>query len=247
VGIGWLAAISAAAGVLAIGMFRIASRPAAIRAARRRVQANLLAIRLYRDDFAVALQAQARVFSGLLRYAASVSVPFLALLIPFAFLFAYLDANFATRALHPGERAVVEVRAARTEGWRLEGDGGVVVETPPVRIPSRGRIAWRIRAATPGSHRMRLVSDGVQVEKEILVALGNVGAPARRAAPGLRRLLFAPAEPAIDPASGISWIEVHQPPLRFGLFGWELHWVLVFLAVSAAVALALRRPLGVEF
>ena len=42
-------------------------------------------------------------------------------------------------------------------------------------------------------------------------------------------------------------IEVRYPSLEIDAFGWKMPWIVVFLLVSSAVALLLRRRAGVEF
>jgi hypothetical protein len=100
--------VSALSGVAVLFVFRWTSNAAAIRATRRRAQAELLAVRLYRENPRVVLRAQARFLAALARYLGYMLVPFTVLLLPFALICAQLDARYGARALHPGERAVVE-------------------------------------------------------------------------------------------------------------------------------------------
>ena len=247
--LGALTLVSAVSGVILIFAFRYTSRPKAIRTARKRVQAHLLAVRLYQDDLGIVFRSQARMLGALGTYMANMLLPFLVILAPFAIVFAQLDARYATRALRPGEVAVVKAMTAGdgVAGWSLETGEGLVVETPPVRIPVRREVAWRVRAGRPGSYRLAMVSNGARVEKEVRVADHVVGAAPRRAVPGLDALLFAPVEPAIDPATGLRAIELRYPELPLEVAGTSLHWIVVFLVVSAAVALALKRRVGAEF
>ena len=244
-----LTLVSAASGVLVLIAFRLTSRPAAVRRARQRAQAHLLAIRLYRDDLAVVMRSQGALVRALTRYVGLMLVPFVALLAPFGLLFAHLDARYATRALRPGERAVVRAVVA-TETlykWQLEGGNGITVESPPVRIPGRAEVAWRIRADTPGCHPLALVGDGQRTDASACVSSDDIGAAPQRSVATIWSLFTAPTEPAIEDAAGIERVEVGYPPLDLRVGGWQANWVVVFLVVSAIVAFALRRPFGVEF
>ena len=242
-----LTIVSAVSGAILIVAFRFTSRPHAIRAARRRVQANLLAVRIFRDDLGVVMRAQQRVFAALGAYTGNMLIPFLAMLVPFALVFAQLDARYGSRALRPGEAAVVTTLTDGASGeWRLEGSEGVAVETPPVRIPARREIAWRVRGSTSGEHRLALVAGERRVEKELRVSSVPAGASPRRLRAGFEALFLAPSEPTLDPASGLGAVEIHYPPLRLEALGWQLHWIVVFLVVSFVVALALRRRVGAE-
>ncbi|MGH7900045.1 MAG: hypothetical protein ACREQQ_18970 [Candidatus Binatia bacterium] len=244
-----LLVISAVTGIALLFAFRWTSNPAAIRTARRHAQAHLLAVRIYREDLVVVLASQVRFLAALGRYMGRMLQPFLVLLVPFALLFAHLDARYGRRALQPGERALVKVFAERAtlDQWRLESADGVEVETPPVRIPSRSEITWRIRAGSLGPSELLLVAGERRVVKQVRVASSTTGASPRRMAPSFASLFLAPSESPIEDGAGVDEIEVVYPPLAFQVFRWQTDWIVVFLVVSAAVAIALRRRAGVEF
>jgi hypothetical protein len=245
-----LTLISAVSGVVLLIAFRLTSRPQAIRAAKQKTQAHLLAVRLYRDDLVVVLRAQGALLGALVVYIGAMLVPFLALLVPFGLLFAHLDARYAVRALHPGERAIVKATAVpdtRLDRWRLEGAAGVVVDSAPVRVSARREINWRVRAATPGRYAIAVVNGERRIEKEVQVAAEEIGGAPRRASAGIAALFIAPTEAPIDPDAGIESIEVVARPLRLSVYGWHVHWIVIFLVVSAATALLLRKRAGVEF
>jgi hypothetical protein len=243
----WL--LSGLSGVVVLVVFRWTSNPAAIRAARRNTQAHLLAVRLYREDLVVVFRSQARFLVGLGRYLARMLPPFAALLLPLALLCAHLDARYGCRALRPGERAIVTVRAspAVIAAATLDAPEGVQVEAGPVRIQSRGEIDWRILARSPGSHRLTVQSGGRGIDKQVRVSTATEGASPRRMVASLWSLFLAPAEAPIDGADGVDRIEIAYPAREVSLLGWKTHWLVVFLAASTATAISLRRRLGVEF
>ncbi|HXQ23954.1 MAG TPA: hypothetical protein VN812_19900, partial [Candidatus Acidoferrales bacterium] len=190
-----LALISALSGILLLLGFRVTSNPRRIRAARQQVQAHLLAVRLYRDDLAVTFRAQWSLLGALARYLGNMLVPFLVLLLPFALLFAQLDARYAARALHPGERTILRatVDPRASDGWRLEGTAGVVVDSAAVRIPARHEIDWRIRTVGVGRHAIAMVNGNQRVEKEVRVTAAPQGAAPARSVAGIAALFAAPA------------------------------------------------------
>jgi len=241
--------VSALSGVVLLLVFRWISNPAVIRAARRRAQAELLAVRLYREEPSIVLRSQARFLAALGGYLGHMLVPFAALLLPFGLLAAQLDARYGTRALKPGERAVVEASGtnAMLEAASLDGADGVEIESGPVRVAERGEMSWRVLAKAPGRHRVTLLVDGRRVDKDVVVSTFDQGAIARRTRASLSSFFLAPAEAAIDPASGVARVEVRYPPLEIRVLGRRTSWIVVFLTVSTAVALALRRRLRVEF
>jgi len=242
-------AASVVSGVVLLFIFRWTSNARAIRAARRRAQAELLAVRLYREEPRVVLRAQARFLAAIGRYLAQMLVPFAALALPFSLLAANLDARYGSRALAVGERAVVEVLGATAviDAASLEPSEGLAVEAGPVRIRARGEASWRILAKAPGRQSVAVVVGERRVDKEVTVSTTARGAAPRRMCAGLATFFLAPAEPAIGEGCAVRRIEVRYPSLEVDAFGWKMPWIVVFLLVSSAVALLLRRRAGVEF
>jgi type II secretory pathway pseudopilin PulG len=243
-----LVIVSAVAGLLVLGGMRFSSNPRAIRAAKQKVQAQLLATRLYRHELITVWRSLGALLVALAAYVGHMLRPFVVLLIPFALLFAHLDARYGSRPLHPGERTIVKAVAASgtPDQWRLEVPAGVALDSVAVRLPSRHEIDWRVRAETPGSYSMTLVAGDKRVQKSLRVG-GSVGASPRRSQATLTALFEAPIEAPIDGGSAVETIEVDYPAQRFTVLGWSLHWVVIFLVVSAVVALLFHRRAGVEF
>ncbi len=242
-------AASAASGVVLLFMFRWTSNPRAIRAARRQAQAQLLAVRLYREDPRVVLRAQGRFLAAIGRYLGHMLVPFVALVLPFGLLAAQLDARYASRALVVGERVIVEGfgTASMLDSASLETSKGLAIEAGPVRVAERGEMSWRVLAKAPGRQTVTLVVDGRLIGKEVVVSQTARGASARRMCASVASFLLAAAEPAIGDGCAVRRIEVLYAPLEIDVLGWKAPWIVVFLAVSSLVALALRRRVGVEF
>src|SRR5689334_18163049 len=87
-----LALISAAAGIGMLWVFQKVSNQDKIRAVKRRVQAHLLELRIYRDEPAVMWRAQKSLLAANLRYMGLMLQPAILLTIPFAILLVHLDA-----------------------------------------------------------------------------------------------------------------------------------------------------------
>jgi hypothetical protein len=242
-------ATSALSGVFLLFVFRWTSNSRAIRAARREAQAELLAVRLYREDPRVVVRAQARFLAAIGRYLGHMLIPFAALLLPFALLAAHLDARYGSRALGIGERAVVEASgtSAMLDSASLDSSEGLAVEAGPVRVAERGEMSWRILAKDAGRQSISLTVGDRRLEKEVVVSTTTRGASRRRMRASLTSFFLAPAEPAIGGDGMVERIEVDYPPLEIDFLGWKMGWIVVFLVVSSAVALALRRRVGVEF
>ena len=57
--------------------------------------------------------------------------------------------------------------------------------------------------------------------------------------------LLTPAEPPLPGDGPIARISLRYPDREVGLFGWETHWLVVFLILSVALAFALKGRFGV--
>jgi len=246
---GVLVVLSLAAGAIMLLVFRWTSNQHALKRVADRTRADLLAIRLFRDDPAVTLACQLDLLKASgwrllhsLRPMAVMAVPFILLLIQMARWFEH-------RPLHPGEAVLVCVKL-EPQAWpqdgmidvRLDAPDGLVVETPALRIPSARQIDHRIRAAAPGDYRLRFTLNGRSFEKRLVVADAFV--PLNPTRPGERLLdqLLHPGEPPLPDACGLAAIEVHYPSRSTGFFGLDVHWLITFFALSVLFAL-LAKPL----
>jgi hypothetical protein len=129
----------------------------------------------------------------------------------------------------------------------LDSSEGLAVEAGPVRVAERGEMSWRILAKDAGRQSVWLTVGDRRLEKGVVVSTTARGASPRRMRASLASLFLAPAEPAIDDGGIVEQIVVDYPPLEIDFLGWKAPWIVVFLVVSSAVALALRRRVGVEF
>ena len=57
--------------------------------------------------------------------------------------------------------------------------------------------------------------------------------------------LLYPSEPPLPADSVLSSLTVAYPDGNVDVFGWQVHWMIVYFALSIAFAFALRKPFGV--
>ena len=122
---------------------------AAVRAAGKRLQADLLEMRLYSSEPALMWRAQKALLRDNLG-------------LPLAWLFVQLDSVYGHSPLAVGGVAVVTVQLKRAlepvdAAATLQAPPGIAVETPPIRIIARRQISWRIRALRPVRGNLRFV------------------------------------------------------------------------------------------
>ena len=243
-----LAVVSLLTSVLLLVVFKKTSNQKALEAVKRKIHAGLFEIRLFNDDFRSILRSQLDILRHNLTYLRYSTVPMIWTLPPLVLLIAQLQFHYGYESLHVGRPALVKaiVRASDESGSkpaiRLEAPGpGIEVEEPPVWIPSLREMAWRIEPRTAGDYELRIVNGSESVTKSVRVMDGSDSVLRRsplRVRGFLDELLY-PAEPPL-PSSPFESIAVTYPEANVDVFGFELHWMIVYFALSIAFAFLLR-------
>jgi hypothetical protein len=251
-----VAALAVVTSVIALVIFRYTSNQRAIGGLKDRIISRLLEIVLYRDELRVVLRAQRALLWDNFRYLAHSLVPLACMVVPMAALLIQADLRLGHRPLHVGERAIVTVRlrpGAEALDWpSLSAPAGVVVETPPVRIPALAEVDWRIRAARAGVWELDFSPGRADATPaaERLVKQIVVGAPGGRVscrrASGWWQQTLHPGEPALPAGAPVAYVNVSYPAASLSLLGWRMHWVWPYLALALVVGYLLKGPLRVQ-
>jgi hypothetical protein len=224
-----LFAASALCGLFAAWVFRRFTNIAALRATLRQIHAHFLEFRLFFDEPRLIWRAQKDLIKANLRFCALLLPPALILALPMTWLTIQLDAIYGTAPLHTGEAAIVTAQLAtdlQPEDAQdvLEAPKGIAIETPPVRIVNDRQITWRIRPLRPVDTSLSVTLRGVTLTKSIK--------PGRRERP-LLAFLIHPEESRL-PAGSVVWLGIDSPEKSH-------RWIVWFLAISTATALAAMR------
>ncbi|HKE28833.1 MAG TPA: hypothetical protein VKB88_41070 [Bryobacteraceae bacterium] len=243
----FLVVISIVAGVLMMLLFKVASNPAAIRRAKRRVQAQLLALRLFGDEPALVWASQMRLLTANIRYLGVVLVPVVTVAVPFVLAYPHLEALFGRAPLAVGSTTVLTVRLRQSspDRLRLEMPSGLKAETPAVRIPGSGEISWRVRAGGPVSQPVKIHLGSLEVDKNVQVGTRSGYLSETRPA-SLLSWIFAPGETPIG-SPNVESVHVAYRRQRLSAFGLEWPWEAWFILISVITALVVKSRLGVVF
>jgi hypothetical protein len=216
-----LSAIAAATGVALLWVWKRFTNASAAALAKRRMRAQLYAMRLFAAEPLLVLRAQRQLAVWTARYLAAMLRPAAVAALPLCALGFGLDSVYGHRALRAGEAAVVTAKFAHAlpPDAALEGRG-VSVETPPVRLPASRELCWRVRLRTNSSGYIVLRAGGIE---RVSILPCRPGFPWRRA-PSL---------------------EISCPSARLNVLGWSVAWPLWFLLVALAVMLLLCTRFGV--
>lgn len=233
-------------GVLMLVAFKYLSNQKAIARVNNDIKANLLALKLYKDELRVTFVAQGRLFWAVVRLQRYMLTPVLILLLPMMIVLAQMGIRYQWRPLAPGERTTVEARLTDSTGappMSLSVDNGVQVEAGP--IVGDGRAVWRVRAVSPGRHLLKINHGLTLAEKELVVGKAGERVNPERATKWTT-LLLNPAEPPLPKGGPIASIAVEYPATTSWICGSDW-WVLYFFVVSMVAALVLKPVVGVKF
>ena len=123
---------------------------------------------------------------------------------------------------------------------------GLSLREPAVWIPTLGEMAWRLTAEAPGDYEIEIRNGTASATKTVRV-MDNVVRRSPNRVRGFINELIYPAEPALPRDGPIESITVTYPEaeVSVGVFGLEMHWMIIYFVLSMVFAFALRGPFGV--
>lgn len=243
---GWLSAtlVAVLTGAAMLVAFKYTSNQRAIKRVRRGIRANLLAVKLFKDNIRVGLRSQAGVFAGAFRLLVLAVVPILVMTAPMVLLLAQLGVWYQAAPLPVEAETVVTVKLSGEPGTplppvELVPTGAVEVLTGAVRVTSEREVCWSVRALQPGYHRLTFHVGGQTVDKELAVGTGVMRVSPTRPAWDWSAVLLNPREQPFGRDSVVKSIEVEYPERSSWTHGTD-NWVIYWFAVSLAAGFCLR-------
>jgi hypothetical protein len=249
---GWLSAtiVAAVTGVLLLVVFKYTSNQHAIKRVRDGINANLLALKLFKDSTRVAIVSQGRVFSGALKLLVLALVPILVMALPVCLVLGQLSLWYQLRPLQVGEEAVITLSLDKNEAssWpsvSLAPSTAVEIVTGPVRVLSKREVCWDIKGVQGGIHRLDFQVGDHTASKELAIGDGFMRVSKLRPGWHFTDILENPGEPPFRPDSPVQAIDIDYPARSSWTSGTDW-WVIYWFAVSFIAALCFRRALNVN-
>jgi hypothetical protein len=249
---GWLSAtlVASVSGAFLLFIFKYTSNQAAIKRVRNDIDANLFALKLFKDATPVVLAAQAAMIRGAFRLFVLAVVPMLVMMLPVLLLLGQLSLWYQFRPLRVGEEAVVVLKLSGGTGdpmpaVTLGKTSAAQVVTGPVRVPSKREIVWVVKASEKGSHVLSFLVGEQSFTKELEVGDGFMRVSPRRPGWDWYDILLNPAEPAFSPSSPVRTVEIAYPNRTSWTSGTDT-WVVYWFAVSMVAAFCFKPFLNVN-
>jgi hypothetical protein len=237
-----LAVLSLLTGVALIFLFKATSDQKKIKATRDRFKARILEMRIYQNDIVLIHRALfAALWTNLVYLRVSLK-PIVVLLLFVFGIFVQFDERYGRRHLEASDHALLSVTLAegndpKAVDFDLEVDGGLVVDSRPVRSSATRQIHWRLVANEPGTHEMNVKVGGSDYRVPVRAEVTNGVIGHRRTAGSFFDPLLYPSLPKIPSDSPLQAVELHYPSTEYELFGWGTHWLVVFIIFSFVGAL----------
>jgi hypothetical protein len=242
-----LTILSVLCGVFMIVVFRFISNQEAIGRARDRMTAQMLALKLFKDDLGVAFRAQRRLFAQLVWWQWLMLRPMILLILLLLPFVAQMATRYEWRPLRPGEQTIVTLQfpdSTEIPPVRLAASPGIANAVGPV--PGGGQLVWRLEAGKPGRYQLEFDLGDRTVSKEFVVSEQRQRVSAERPGRHWMLQLIHPVEPALPTAAGLRFIRIDYPGIASYVdgSGW---WILHFFVVSMIAALAMLPFFKVRF
>lgn len=243
--------VSAVVGIIMVLIFKYTSNQDGIKGAKDKMGAYLMEIRLFKDDMRLMFAAQGRILRTNLTYMRYAVTPMLFMIVPVVLIIAQLAVRYADRPLRPGESALVKLKLAEfsfdeTTPISVDSGDGLRLETPILRIPSKGEIDFRIGALKDGDHELAIHIGDETLTHPVLVSDKVCRVYASRSKPDFWNMLLYPGQLPIPQESAVEEISVKLPPQTVSLFGWNINWLVLFFIASLISGYSLKGVFGVE-
>jgi hypothetical protein len=247
-----LVVLSALAGLGMMIVFKYTSSQAKLKAVSDRTRANLLAMKLFKDELAVTFASQWDLLKATgKRLWYSIWPPMAVMIVPFVLGVAQMGLRYEHRPLRPRESAVVSVKLNdgdrdAVDDLQLNAPQGVEIEAGPCRVESDSAVYWRVHTTAPGDYKLAWNIGGRRIEKLLPAGSGLGPASPRRPSAGWWDQLLYPLEEPFAKDSPVRCIDVQLPERRTPIFGLDVHWLISFFVLSMLFALILKPFLRVQ-
>lgn len=248
-----LCAISFLTTIITLPIFKYTSNQEAIKRTKKRIMGHLLEVRLFKDNIRIVLSAQKNILKYNVIYLKYMLKPLIFVMLPVVVIIIQTGLRYEHRPLRPGEAAIVKVKLNDISKLIRDGSSGALIspeglriDTPPLRVNGGEEIYWRIRAEKEGEFDLRFKVLDKEIIKTVVVSDKLTRISPKVLKGGVVISFFYPGEPTLAGDLEIESFEVRYPYMKVALFGWTVHWLVLYFILSLAFGLLLLKPFKVS-
>ncbi|MFQ5900215.1 MAG: hypothetical protein ACE5IH_01510 [Thermodesulfobacteriota bacterium] len=242
-----LLAVSLLTTVIVLPIFKRTSNQEGIKKIKALMMGHILELRLFKDDIRIVLSAQKNILKHNMTYLKYTLKPLVFMMLPVVIIIIQTEVRYENRPLHPGETAVVKVMLNTEKGGDvvLTVPDGLKVETLPLRIDGGKEIYWRVIAEKEGTYSLGLKGLDREVEKKVFVTDKVTRFSPVVLKGGLVGSFLNPGELPLPDDSIVELFEIRYPDGKVGIFGWNVHWLVLFFILTMVFGFVLLKPFRV--
>ena len=241
--------VSILVGYLMVVLFGYTSDQKAIKDAKDKLKAHLLAVRLFQDQLGVVVRSYAGIIKGTGRYILLAFKPLLFVIIPLTLVMIQIDRYLGSAPLPTSQNFLVKVRADNPE--RLND---ISLQLPPVLQTTASPLnavadnekVWRIAAGKAGNYDVAVTSGDQTYTKKIVIGSGLPRLSSIRLRGNFWERMLYSAEAALPSSSPIEKIEVKYPAREVSFAGFASNWIVAFFILSLVAGFIFKSALGIE-
>jgi uncharacterized membrane protein (DUF106 family) len=244
--------ISFLTGLLMLFVFKCTSNQQGIRKVKNRIKAHLLELRLFKDSLSQSFRSQGNILRCNLTYISYSVKPMLVMIIPLILIIIQLNFWFGYESLELNESVILKIKLAEDQNpletlITVQPSSGLVMETPPLRIEESHETNWRFSATQEGIQQFTVTINGETVTKKVSVAQKPLSkiSPLKTNKKFFDQVMY-PTESPIKGQVPIKAIEIQDPSKSLDLFGWKIHWIIVYFALSIVFGFAFKGVFKVQ-
>ncbi|MGB3730074.1 MAG: hypothetical protein WBA70_12590 [Thermodesulfobacteriota bacterium] len=237
--------------ILMLLIFRYTSNQTKIKETKSKIRAYIYELTLFKDELGIVLSAQKNVLIQNLKYIKYAVKPMIFMIIPLGLFLIQLDSLYGHKPLDLNESTIVSLKLSdktkMPENISVKSDGGLTIETSPLKIVQDKQVDWRVRADEIGEHDLIFKVEDQEYQKKVIV--GNQGIMRiipTVSTPNFWNNLLYPGGKLLAKGGAVEEIHVDYKRSSIGVYKWKLDWLVVIFGLSIVFAFGMKGLFKVE-
>jgi len=242
-------------------IFKKISNQSKIRQHKKKIVGYILQIRLYQDRLSVVFFSILYILNHNLLYIRYTLSSLAVILIPLLIISIQINNRAGYKPMSPGQKFIVtsQLDAANIsknvpdplEDVACTTSSGIIVETLPLRIPTKNKILWRGRITSKAEDGKEYLKIVFKDNRKVVVKEIATGISGKRLSPRIEKLtlgsaLLSNAEGFLPAESPISSISINYQRAAYRFLFWKADALILYFILTLLFAFALKSLIKVS-